>query len=156
MNRTTRSTRSTRIDGKKHGADTSTSVLTETDQAEMVSGNKRKNLQTGKAHRWGAGLDQHWENGLRRVREARNRSQGSLGPALGIDWSPANISKLERSANPQIALLLRYAEALGVHLHVCMVWDDFKVDPHGRVVSSKRVVMPLHFDPHTHIDGGPV
>lgn len=151
-----RSTRSTRIESKKHGGDTSTSVLPETDKPNMVAGNKRRNPQTGKAHRRKSEWGQHWENGLRRVREARNRSQGSLGPALGIDWSPANISKLERSANPQIALLLRYAEALGVNLHVCMVWDDVKLNAHGRVVSSKRVVLPLHFDPHTHIDGGPV
>jgi len=81
-----------------------------------------------------------WQNGLQFARRDMGFSLKGLGKMAqtreGNIWHAANISKVERSCNPQVMLLKRYAETIGCRLEIKLVND------------ATGFVYTLNFDPH--------
>lgn len=63
---------------------------------------------------------------LRAIRQARGLTQSQISAELEI--SQAEVSRMERRTNVQLATLARFIEAVGGQLRVTAVFDDHEVE----------------------------
>jgi len=71
---------------------------------------------------------------LNELRKQRGQTQAQLADLLGM--TQANVSRIERSANPYLSTLADYVDALGGHIEITAVFDD-DVVPLGPVEKDR-------------------